>query len=121
MIKIYFVNGDHRVGLFAIHDILPKQEILFDYDGLNILGNKFSWVDDQKPNNLVGNKRLRKEIKVKKNGDDFHNVNDSISLQEFKSNLNKKIRLKRRNCHFNNHTQEKFGNEIEIDIFNIYK
>lgn len=111
------MNGEHRVGLYALCDIQPKQEILFDYDGLNILANKFSWVDDQKKGDLIGNKRLRKDKKVVKNCYDIQTDNDGNSLEEFKSNLDKNSNSKKGLTEMDENT----GDDIQIDIFDIKK
>lgn len=111
------MNGQHRVGLYATNDILPKQEILFDYDGLNILANRFSWVDDHKNGVFLGNKKLRKEKKkVEKNCIELDEENMRISIEEIRKNLEKKKRniqkLKEEDVN---------GDEIEIDIFDLKK
>jgi hypothetical protein len=84
---------------------------------LNILANKFSWVDDQKKGDLIGNKRLRKDKKVEKNCFDIQNDNDGMSLEEFKSNLERNSNSKRGLTDIDENT----GDEIQIDIFDIKK
>ncbi len=84
---------------------------------MNILANKFSWVDDQKKGDLIGNKRLRKDKKVEKNCFDIQNDNDGMSLEEFKSNLERNSNSKRGLTDIDENT----GDEIQIDIFDIKK
>jgi len=81
------------------------------------LANKFSWVDDQKKGDLIGNKRLRKDKKVEKNCFDIQNDNDGMSLEEFKSNLERNSNSKRGLTDIDENT----GDEIQIDIFDIKK
>ena len=84
---------------------------------MNILANKFSWVDDQKKGELIGNKRLRKDKKVEKNCFDIQNDNDVLSLEEFKSNLEKSTNCKRSLTDIDEYA----GDDIRIDIFDIKK
>ena len=118
--QIHFVNGDHRVGIFAISNIQPKQEIFFYYDGLNILKQNFSWVDDKIENSYVRNKRLRKKNRFRKN---LYppNTNETISIKDFRSKFYKQKRLVQRKNLLKNDRKEKYGDEIEIDIFDINK
>lgn len=44
--KVYFTQGFHKVGLFAIKDIQKYEEILFDYDGKNELWKRFPWIKE---------------------------------------------------------------------------
>ncbi len=84
---------------------------------MNILANKFSWVDDQKKGDLIGNKRLRKDKKVEKNCFDMQNDNDGMSLEEFKSNFERNSNSKRGLTDIDDNT----GDEIQINIFDIKK
>jgi hypothetical protein len=71
--RVLFINGYHRVCLFATKNINKYDEILFDYDGNKILCEKFSWINDDKPQKLplpkqtttklTHNKRHRVEAK----------------------------------------------------------
>lgn len=44
--KIVFAEGNHRICLFASESIKKNDEIFFDYDGQNILCEKYDWIND---------------------------------------------------------------------------
>ena len=88
---------------------------------MNILAKKFSWVNDQKNLNIVGNKRLRKEKNEKKDLRFKSNENDTVYFDDLKSNLDKKIKIKRKNFRSCRMKFEKNCDEIEIDIFDVNK
>lgn len=77
--KIVFANGNHRICLFANEAIKKHDEIFFNYDGQNILCDKYDWINDEKKtpkhgvhqrnvkanknvNNFVQHKRKRKTL-----------------------------------------------------------
>ena len=65
LIKIIFSKGCYKIGIFAKKDISQYEEILFDYDGQNLLLEKYDWVDDNKKPNRekIAGKRKREEIR----------------------------------------------------------
>lgn len=93
--KIFFTEGIHKVGLFATRDISQYEEILFDYDGRNVLWKRFPWIKDNNPtkNNLKRNK-YKKFKKEKKNdtseisSEDNFEENDNERDQDFKYKTN---------------------------------
>ena len=77
--KIFFTEGKHKVGLFATRDISQNEEILFDYDGRNILWKRFPWIRDD----LIANRNSKnKDINTKKflNNKKFNKRNYDLNV-----------------------------------------
>ena len=63
--KIVFSKGNHKICLYASDDIRKGQEIFFDYDGQNILCEKYDWINDEKKHLHVEYKE--RNVKANKN------------------------------------------------------
>ena len=60
--KVVFANGNHRICLFAGTNIKKDTEILFDYDGANVLGKKYDWINDD--SSFDEKKKIKSKKKV---------------------------------------------------------
>ena len=67
--KIVFANGNHRICLFASENIKKYDEIFFDYDGQNILCDRYDWINDEKKVPKQG--VHQKNIKANKNAGNY--------------------------------------------------
>ena len=68
--KIVFANGNHRICLFASENIKKYDEIFFDYDGQNILCDRYDWINDEKKVPKQGGVH-QKNIKANKNAGNY--------------------------------------------------
>jgi hypothetical protein len=65
--KVFFIQGTHRICLFASQDIHKYDEILFNYDGNNTLAEKYLWINDEINNqNKSYNNEKFIEVKLRK-------------------------------------------------------
>ena len=67
--KIVFANGNHRICLFASENIKKYDEIFFDYDGQNILCDRYDWINDEKKTPKQG--VHHKNVKANKNANNY--------------------------------------------------
>lgn len=67
--KIVFANGNHRICLFANETIKKHDEIFFNYDGQNILCDKYDWINDEKKTPKHG--AHQRNVKANKNVNNF--------------------------------------------------
>ena len=78
--KIVFSKGNHKICLYASDDIKKGQEIFFDYDGQNILCEKYDWINDEKKHLHVEYKE--RNVKANKNvgtGNEENNSTTSVT------------------------------------------
>lgn len=83
--KIMFVNGLHRICLFALTDIKKHDEIFFDYDGQNTLSKIYTWINDTHRNKNYQNKSNKASTFLQKKRQRSH----SSHLNENNFNINK--------------------------------
>lgn len=80
--KVMFSQGMHKVCLFAKRDIEEDEEILFDYDGEDVLATKFSWIND---NDSVEVKKNENINSAKKNRSAKSKIKEDESASSFNS------------------------------------
>lgn len=95
--KVFFTEGFHKVGLFALKDISKFDEILFDYDGKNELWKRFPWINDDKKklSRHISDGNMRSKSIGKNNSQRNENWNNSESITSDQSKGSRMLRRKR--------------------------